>query len=52
MDGARAVTVGSGGLAASQGLVKGEPVVAEREVVHRALAERAAEGAEGEVGDP
>ena len=54
VDAARAVGVGAGALSAAERLVVGERLVAEREVVHRALARgRApAEGAEHEVGDP
>src|SRR5271155_5711047 len=48
---ARAIRAGARALAASEGLVVGEARVAEREVVHRALAERAAEGCEDQVGD-
>ena len=48
--GARAVGVRAGALAAAERLVVGEVVVAEREVVHRALAERVAEGGQHEVG--
>src|SRR5690349_20624512 len=48
---ARPVGVLARALAAAQRLVVGEVVVAEREVVHRALAERAAERLEHEVGD-
>ena len=48
---ARAVGVRAGALAAAERLVVGEVVGAEREVVHRALAERAAERGEHEVGD-
>ena len=48
--GARAVRVGARALAAAERLVVGEVVVAEREVVHRALAERAAERGQHEVG--
>src|SRR5215207_381259 len=44
------VGVGTGALATAEGLVVGEVVVAERQVVHRALAERLAEGGQHEVG--
>ena len=47
----RAVGVRARALAAAERLVVREGVGAEREVVHRALAERAAERAEDEVGD-
>src|SRR5271167_2525139 len=48
---ARAVGVRAGALAAAEGLVVGEERVPEREVVHRALAERPPERLEHEVGD-
>ena len=48
---ARSVGVRAGALAAAERLVVGEARVAEREVVHRALALRAPERAEHEVGD-
>ncbi len=46
------IGVGAGALAAAERLVVGEARVAEREVVHRALAEGAAERAEHQVGHP
>src|SRR6202008_4126323 len=46
VDGARPVGVGARALAAAERLVVRERVAAEREVVHRALAERAAERGE------
>ena len=42
----------AGALAAADRLVVDDVVVAERDVVHRALAERAAERAQDDVGDP
>ena len=51
VDRARPVRVGAGALAAADRLVVGEVVVAERQVVHRPLAERAAERLEHQVGD-
>ena len=50
VDGARPVGVRAGALAAAERLVVGPRVGAEGEVVHGALAQRAAEGAEHEVG--
>ena len=50
--GAGAVGVRAGALAAAERLVVGEVGVAEREVVHRPLAERAPERGEDEVGHP
>src|SRR3712207_7579858 len=50
MHAARAVGALARALPAAERLVVGEAVVAEREVVHRALAQRAAERAQHEVG--
>src|SRR3954452_19679617 len=51
VDAARSVSVLTGALAAAERLVVGELVVAEREVVHRSLAERTSERSKYEVGD-
>src|SRR5262249_49520487 len=55
VDGARSLGVGAGALAAAEGLVIGEPLAGEREVVHRALAlsrrcRRLAERRDDEIG--
>ena len=49
---ARAVGVRAGALPAAERLVVGEALAAQREVVHRPLAECPSEGGEDEVGDP